>query len=139
MEKRVTSEDPLTPAHSDADWETQGWGTESVPTTAATRLQSTISVRFDPDGAQELRRAARLRGITQSEFVRQATLDEARRTIAQAQIPVPSTARGQRRSSWHIEGRVAIRPGIDIREVSSALKHFDALAKRIIPRHTSDG
>ena len=80
--------DPLTPAQSDADWEAQGWASESERLIAAPRLETTISIRFDPDSALLLRRAARMKGFTKSQFVRQATLQEARRTIDETPLPV---------------------------------------------------
>lgn len=89
MAKRVpTSEgdaDPLSPARSEAEWEAQGWSAESVPFSAAPKLETTVSIRFDPESALVLRRAARLSGRTKSEFVRQATLREAHGVIAQAE------------------------------------------------------
>lgn len=80
--------DPLAPARSRADWDAQGWASESEPVTVAPRLEATLSIRFDPDGALLLRRAARIKGMTKSEFVRQATLQEARKTIAENPLPV---------------------------------------------------
>ncbi|MGH2618130.1 MAG: DUF6290 family protein [Thermomicrobiales bacterium] len=72
---------PLAPAQTQADWDAQGWATKSEPVTAASRLATTISIRFDSDSALLLRRAARLKGVTKSEFVRQATLEAAQETI----------------------------------------------------------
>jgi hypothetical protein len=51
-------------------------------------LEATISIRFDPDGARLLRRAARLRGVTKSEFVRQATLQAAQKTVDEQPLPI---------------------------------------------------
>src|SRR3954465_15307316 len=82
------SSNPLSPAQSREDWEAQGWSSESVPISAANRLEATVSVRFDPDSAQLLRRAARLSGVTQSQFVRWATVEKARRTVEENQPPV---------------------------------------------------
>ena len=73
--------DPLAPADTQADWEAQGWASESEPLTVAPRLETTISIRFDPDSALLLRRAARLKGLTKSQFVRLATQLEAQKTI----------------------------------------------------------
>lgn len=79
--------DPLAPARTRADWEAQGWATEAEPLTAAPRLETTVSIRFDPASATLLRRAARLKGLTRSQFVRQATLREAQQTIAETPLP----------------------------------------------------
>jgi hypothetical protein len=79
--------DPLTPAQSDAEWEAQGWASESEQLIAAPRLETTISIRFDPDSALLLRRAARMQGLTKSQFVRQATLKEARKVIDETPLP----------------------------------------------------
>ena len=79
--------DPLSPAQSDADWKAQGWVSEPERLIAAPRLDTTISIRFDPESALLLRRAARMKGLTKSQFVRQATLEEARKTIDETQLP----------------------------------------------------
>lgn len=82
---------PLAPARSRAEWEAQGWAVEPEPIGAAARLEATLSIRFDPDGASLLQRAARLKGLTKSQFVRLATLQAARQAIAET--PLPATAR----------------------------------------------
>jgi uncharacterized protein (DUF1778 family) len=89
MAKKTTkvNADPLVPSQTLGEWEAQGWASESVPMTAAPRLETTISIRFDPESATLLRRAARLQGLTKSQFVRQATLQEARKTIDEARLP----------------------------------------------------
>jgi hypothetical protein len=79
--------DPLAPADSEADWEAQGWATEAEPVSAAPRLETTISVRFDPESALLLRRAARMKGLKKSQFVRQATLQVARKVIEDTPLP----------------------------------------------------
>ena len=76
--------DPLTPVTSKADWEDKGWAAESEPLTAAPKLEAAIAIRLDPDGAARRRRAARLAGVTKSEFVRRAALKEAAEVIEQA-------------------------------------------------------
>lgn len=86
MPKKVNS-DPLAPAATLADWEAQGWSSEPEVISAAPRLEATISIRFDPDGARLLRRAARLRGVTTSEFVRQATLQAAQKAVDEQPLP----------------------------------------------------
>jgi hypothetical protein len=78
--KDKVNADPLAPARTRAEWEAQGWALQSDAVTAAPRLEATISIRFDPDGAALLRKAARLKGMTKSEFVRQAAVQEARNT-----------------------------------------------------------
>lgn len=47
----------------------------------APRLATMISVRFDPEHAVLLRRAARIKNMTQSAFVRQATMEAAEHCI----------------------------------------------------------
>jgi uncharacterized protein (DUF1778 family) len=79
---------PLAPAETLADWEAQGWSSEPVEISAAPRLEATISIRFDPEGARLLRRAARLKGMTKSEFVRQATLQAAQKTVDEQPLPI---------------------------------------------------
>jgi hypothetical protein len=72
---------PLAPARSQAEWDAQGWAPESEPLEAASRLEATISIRFDPESAVLLRRAARLKGLTKSEFIRRATMQAALQAI----------------------------------------------------------
>lgn len=80
--------DPLAPARSQAEWEAQGWASDSEPLTAAPRLEATISIRFDPDGANLLRRAARMSGLTRSEFVRRSTLAAAKKKIDETPLAI---------------------------------------------------
>jgi uncharacterized protein (DUF1778 family) len=75
---------PLVPTHSAAQWEAQGWSDTPEELSAATKLASMISVRFDADAAASIRRAARLQGISRSEFVRRAALAEANRITREA-------------------------------------------------------
>jgi hypothetical protein len=86
MSKQVNP-DPLAPAETLADWEAQGWSSEPEVISVAPRLEATVSIRFDPDGARLLRRAARLKGVTKSEFVRQATLQAAQKTVDEQPLP----------------------------------------------------
>jgi hypothetical protein len=79
--------DRLAPADSEADWGAQGWATEAEPVSPVPRLEAAISVRFDPNGAHLLRRAARMKGLTKSQFVRQATLQVARKVIEDTPLP----------------------------------------------------
>jgi hypothetical protein len=83
-----TARDPLQPAQTREDWEAQGWASESVPVEATSKLEATISVRFDPESAALLRRAARLTGLTKSQFVRRATVQEAERIVDSIQLPI---------------------------------------------------
>jgi hypothetical protein len=75
---------PLVPARTRAEWEAQGWASQSETVTVAPRLEATLSIRFDPDAALLLRHAARLKGMTKSEFVRHAAVQEARKTIEES-------------------------------------------------------
>lgn len=86
---------PLTPARSRAEWEAQGWASEPEPLTAAPRLEAAISIRFDPDGAALLRRAARLSGLTRSEFVRRSTLEAAKKKIDDTPLAISLRVRPQ--------------------------------------------
>ena len=82
-----------TPIKDDADWQAQGWSTDSVPMTAAPRLAATISIRLDPEDAALVQRAAHATGVTKSEFVRAATISAARRDIEQSdRMPIVVSA-----------------------------------------------
>lgn len=81
----------LTPVTSDADWQAKGWADEAEPLTAAPRLGAMISVRLDPDTAHAVRQAARIEGITRSEFVRRAAV---RAAAAVEQEPLELVAAG---------------------------------------------
>lgn len=76
------------PSESPEDWDNQGWSDRSERLTAAPKLETTVSVRFGPDDALLLRRAARLCGQTKSEFVRRATVHAAQKKIAESPVPV---------------------------------------------------
>lgn len=76
--------DPLEPSRDEADWSAQGWAAQAEPLSAASRLATTISVRFAPDAAFLLRQAARLSHQTRFEFVRQATIAAANKKITEA-------------------------------------------------------
>ena len=103
---RKINRDPLTPAETMADWEAQGWSSEPEAISAAPRLEATVSIRFDPDGARLLRRAARLRGVTKSEFVRQATLQDAHKTVDEHPLPATMWVSGgqERRAKTQSHG-----------------------------------
>jgi uncharacterized protein (DUF1778 family) len=80
---RAARQDALAPAHDEAEWRGQGWAETSAPLTANPRLEAIVSVRFGPDDAALLRRAARLSGRTRSEFIRRATIAAAEKSIAE--------------------------------------------------------
>jgi hypothetical protein len=46
------------------------------------RVGAIVSVRFDPDSTRLLQQAAALDGVTQSEFIRRAAMQAARKSIA---------------------------------------------------------
>jgi len=69
--------DPFTSITSDEDWEAKGWSRESEPLTAAPQLGAMISIRLDPNSASLVRRAARLLGMTRSEFVQRVAVSAA--------------------------------------------------------------
>lgn len=79
--RRSPHTDPLTPSESQADWETQGWAFEPVEVGMAPKLATTLSIRFDPNDARVLRQAARMKGMTKSEFVRWSTITAAKHCI----------------------------------------------------------
>lgn len=88
--KKMSKDDPdLRPLGDDADLD--DW--EAVPSPGPVRLAAMISVRFDPDAAELVRRAARIEELTQSEFVRQAALAAAERTIQRVDVPLVEWAR----------------------------------------------
>lgn len=83
--KKILEYDPdLQPLGEDADLD--DWA--AVPSPGPARLAAMISVRFDPAAADLIRRAARIEELTQSEFVRQAALAAAERTIQRVDVPV---------------------------------------------------
>ncbi|MGH2535451.1 MAG: DUF1778 domain-containing protein [Thermomicrobiales bacterium] len=73
--------DPLTPVTSGEDQQAKGWADHAEPLTSARRLEATISIRLGPDDAKVVSLAARLTGKTKSEFVRRATVEEARTVV----------------------------------------------------------
>jgi len=83
---RDADQDRFRPIESDADWVSQGWAAESEPLTVAPRLAATISIRLDPGDAALVRRAARMSGITKSEFVRRSTVRAAGEVVQQGGI-----------------------------------------------------
>jgi uncharacterized protein (DUF1778 family) len=81
---RKDDENPLVPTGSAAQWNAQGWSDMPEELSSATKLETMISVRFDADAATSVRKAARLQGISRSEFVRRAALAEANRITRDA-------------------------------------------------------
>jgi hypothetical protein len=73
--------DPFTPVMSEKDWDEKGWAKESEPLTASSKLGAMISIELDPDSALLVRRAARLLGVTWSEFVRSAAIEAATEAV----------------------------------------------------------
>lgn len=71
------------PSTNREEWLAEGWATTATPTTASRRLDTILSIRFDPDDSQLLRKASRLSGHTRSEFVRRAVINAAQAQIAQ--------------------------------------------------------
>jgi len=69
-----------------------------------------MSIRFDPDSALLLRRAARLKGLTKSQFVRDATLQEARKTINETPLSASMWVRDEPTTSLVIQGREVAEP-----------------------------
>jgi hypothetical protein len=76
---------PPQPSQNQEQWNAQGWSDEPVPAIGAPKLGVTISIRLDPESARIVRRAARLRAKTLSEFVRGATLREATSVVREAE------------------------------------------------------
>lgn len=76
-----TIPDPFTPITSEADWDEKGWAREAEPLTAAPRLGALISIRLDPDSAALVRRAARLLGMSNVEFVQRMAVRAAAEAI----------------------------------------------------------
>jgi hypothetical protein len=102
--QRSGNADYLVRSESEADWEAQGWASEATPIEAAPRLEATVSIRFDPAGAALLRSAARLKGITKSEFIRRATLQEAQRTIDETSVPITMWLKGHTETGVETHG-----------------------------------
>ncbi len=82
-EGHLTEEERYRPSTNREDWVAEGWETTSTPTTASRRLDTVLSIRFDPADSQLLRKASRLSGHTRSEFVRRAVVGAAHAKIAE--------------------------------------------------------
>ncbi len=78
---RTTEAEQYSPTTNRDEWFAEGWDTTSTPTAASRRLDTILSIRFDPDDAQLLRTATRLSGSTRSEFVRKAVINAARAEV----------------------------------------------------------
>ena len=63
----------------------EGWEIDPEPIEVRPRLGATVSLRLDPDDAKLVRRAAKLLGLTQSEFIRRAARDRANDASAATQ------------------------------------------------------
>ena len=77
--------DPFTPIMNEKEWGEKGWARESEPLTASPQLGAMISIKLDPDSALFVRRAARLLGVTWSEFVRRAAIEAATEAVRQSE------------------------------------------------------
>lgn len=73
------------PSQNEEQWNSEGWSNEPTPAVSAPKLGVTISIRLDPESARIVRRAARLKAKTLSEFVRGATVREATSVVDQAE------------------------------------------------------
>ncbi|MCA9091134.1 MAG: DUF1778 domain-containing protein [Planctomycetaceae bacterium] len=71
----------LQPSCSDDHWKEQGWSDQPIDVGTPQRLDTVISVRLDPESTKLIRRAAALKRMTRSDFVRQASVAEAARVI----------------------------------------------------------
>lgn len=81
--RRSEQEDPdLLPIENPEDWEVVARGRP------ATRLVTIISLRLDQPSAGLIQRAARMEGVTQSEFVRQAALRAAESVVRRQPVRV---------------------------------------------------
>jgi hypothetical protein len=73
--------DPFTPVVSEKEWDEKGWARESEPLNAAPQLGATLSIKLDPESAVLVRRAARLSGVSWSEFVQRAAIEAATEAV----------------------------------------------------------
>jgi Protein of unknown function (DUF1778) len=87
MARRLTKSvpDPFTPIMSEEEWDEKGWARESEPLTASSQLGAVISIKLDPANALLVRRAARLLGVTWSEFVQRAAIEAAAEAVRQSE------------------------------------------------------
>jgi hypothetical protein len=87
MTEQATKTKPgsFEPIADEAEWEAQGWATESEPLTAVPRLEALISIRLDPESAALIRQAAQRLGISRVEFVRRAAIEQATGVLRQSE------------------------------------------------------
>lgn len=81
QKRHQTEAEQYRPSMSREEWVAEGWEARSIPAAASRRLDTILSILFDPDDAQLLRTATRLSGSTQSEFVRRAAINAAREAV----------------------------------------------------------
>jgi len=70
---------------SEQEWDEKGWARESEPLTVSPQLGAMISIRLDPDSALLVQRAARLLGVTRTEFVQRASIEAAAEAVRQSE------------------------------------------------------
>jgi hypothetical protein len=87
MARRVIKSvpDPFTPIMSEEEWDEKGWARESEPLAVSPQLETIVSIKLDPADALLVRRAARLLGVTWSEFVRRAAIEAAAEAVRQSE------------------------------------------------------
>jgi hypothetical protein len=124
--------DPLVPARTREDWEAQGWQLQSTELTVAPRLEATLSIRFDPESALLLRKAARLKGMTKSEFVRQATLQQARKTIDETPLPASMWVSGDQSNLAETRSQSATERTLPASTTTQAATTTRSVRKRIV-------
>lgn len=83
------------PSQSDEDWLAEGWATEATDLAVVGEVVTTIAVRFGPDDADTIGRAAKLAAMTRPEFIRRAALAAAGECAAEPDIARPSVESGQ--------------------------------------------
>lgn len=81
QKRHQTEAEQYRPSMSREEWVAEGWEARSIPATASRRLDTMLSIRFDPDESQLLREASRLSGHPRSEFVRRAAINAAREAV----------------------------------------------------------
>jgi uncharacterized protein (DUF1778 family) len=85
MKRNDERDADLEPIRDSADW-----GEARNDGVVTRNLGTTISVRLSPDDARKLRRAARIRQLSQSEFVRRASIAEAQSVLGASVLHVRS-------------------------------------------------
>jgi uncharacterized protein (DUF1778 family) len=84
-EDTEASDPDLLPMDNPGDWEVVP---EAEAVRVPSRLGTMVSVRLDPDTARLVRQAARIAGITHSEFLRRAVESAARSVVDQEPVRV---------------------------------------------------